>query len=70
MARDKSQRLTLVHVDDDCHRSAVVVARRLIYEKNHRVDAAAIEGLLKEYSLVPITVCLLVIILKCIVCLI
>jgi hypothetical protein len=57
MARDKTQRLTLVRFDDDRRRSAVVAARRLIYEKNYRVNAAAIEGLLKDHSLVPTTVC-------------
>jgi hypothetical protein len=57
MARDKSQRITRVRVDDAHRRNAVVAARRLIYEKNYRVDAVAIEGLLKDHSLVPTTVC-------------
>jgi hypothetical protein len=53
MARDKTQRMTLARVDDRGRQGKVVAARRLIYEKHYRVDAVAIEALLKDQSLVP-----------------
>jgi len=56
MVRDMAQRKTLARIDDDSRRGKVAVARRLIYEKQYQVDSAAVEGLLKDQSLVPTTV--------------
>jgi hypothetical protein len=57
MARDTTQRTAIVRVDNQTRRNKVYAARRLIYEKQYRVNAAAIEDLLKDESLVPTSVC-------------
>jgi hypothetical protein len=56
MARDTAQRTTIVRVDNQTRQNKVYAARRLIYEKQYRVNAAAIEGLLKDESLVATSV--------------
>jgi hypothetical protein len=56
MARDMTQRVTMARVDDNQRRSRVSGARRLIYEKNLRVNCTAVEELLQETSLVPTAV--------------
>jgi hypothetical protein len=56
MIRDMSQRVTMARVDDASRRGKVYAARRLIYEKQYRVNGAAIESLLKDQSLVPTSV--------------
>src|ERR1700738_2733005 len=57
MARDTAQRTAIVRVDNQTRQNKVYAARRLIYEKQYRVNAAAIEDLLKDESLVPTSVC-------------
>jgi hypothetical protein len=57
MVRDMSQRVTMARVDDASRQGKVYAARRLIYEKKYLVNGAAIEGLLKDQSLVPTSVC-------------
>jgi hypothetical protein len=59
MARDMTQRGTMARVDDASRQGKVYAARRLIYEKQYRINGVAIEDLLKEQSLVPTAVCLL-----------
>ena len=56
MARDKTQRVTMARVDDSSRQGKVYAARRLIYEKQYRINGAAIESLLKDQSLVPTAV--------------
>ena len=57
MARDVSQRTTLMRIDNARRRNNVATARQLIYEKNYLVNSAAVEDLLKPESLVPTSVC-------------
>ena len=57
MTRDTTQRLTMARFDNATRRNKVYAARRLIYDKQYRVNAAAIEDLLKDQSLVPTAVC-------------
>jgi hypothetical protein len=54
--RDRSARISLTRVDDNQRRSKISSARNLIYGKNYAVDSSAIQGLLKENSLVPTVV--------------
>ena len=56
MTRDMKQRITLARVDGQQRRNKVDIARKHIYEKNHLVEGAAVENLLKEESLVPTAV--------------
>src|SRR5271170_7941049 len=56
MRRDMLQRVRLLRVDDNARRSKVSATRKLIYEKNYSVNAAAVESLLKYESLVPTSV--------------
>jgi hypothetical protein len=56
MARDMAQRETMARVDDIHRRSSVNTARQLIYEKNYRVNSAAVENILRDKSLVPTAV--------------
>ena len=58
MTRDTTQWLTMARIDNATRRNKVYAARRLIYEKQYRVNATAIEDLLKDQSLVPTAVCL------------
>jgi len=58
MPQDRKQRSTLRRLDDAQRRSRVSSARALIYEKNKRVNNAAVERLLKPESLVPTSVSL------------
>ena len=53
MRRDMTQRVSLARIDDAQRQVKVTTARRLIYEKQHRINSAAIENLLKEESWVP-----------------
>ena len=56
LRRDMVQRLSLARTDDVKRRSRVDAAREAVYGKNHTVDSAAVENLLKEDSLVPTAV--------------
>ena len=56
MTRDMAQRETLARVDDVQRRFTVSTARRLIYEKNLQVNSTTVENLLRETSLVPTAV--------------
>ena len=56
LRRDMAQRLSLARTDDVKRRSRVDAAREAVYGKNHTVDSAAVENLLKEDSLVPTAV--------------
>jgi hypothetical protein len=56
MARDMTQRETMARTDDIHRRTSINTARRLIYEKNYRVNSAAVENLLRDKSLVPTAV--------------
>ena len=47
------QQETLVHDDDENRRCKVNRAREIIYEKGYAVNSWAVEGILKEQSLVP-----------------
>ena len=53
MSRDMIQRRTLARVDDINRRYKVLAARRVIYEKHYQINSAAVEGLLRDESLVP-----------------
>jgi hypothetical protein len=55
----ESQRASLVRVDDKDRRYRIATARQFIYEKQYRVNSAAVERLLQEDSLVPTSVCLI-----------
>jgi hypothetical protein len=57
MVRDRTQRVTMVRVDDGSRQGKVKTARRLIYEKHYQINGTAIENLLKDQSLVPTAVC-------------
>jgi hypothetical protein len=57
MVTDMAQRTRLARIDDNHRKIRVTTARRLIYDKQHRVNSAAVENLLKEESLVPTSVC-------------
>jgi hypothetical protein len=52
-----AQRKTLARVDDVDRRSRVETARKGVHEKNHKVDGAQMQKLLKKDSLVPTAVC-------------
>ena len=52
MARDMSQRNSMVCVDNSEQQGKVIAAQRLIYEKNLLVNSLAVEGLLQDESLV------------------
>ena len=56
MRSDMRQRTSNTRKDNACRQSKVISARRLIHEKNYSVNSAAIEGLLKDESLVPTSV--------------
>jgi hypothetical protein len=56
MVRDMTQRETMARTDDIHRRSSIDTARRLIYEKNYRVNSAAVESILRDRSLVPTAV--------------
>jgi hypothetical protein len=56
MARDMQQRENMARVDDMRRRNIVDAARRVIYEKNFRVNSAAVERMLQDASLVPTAV--------------
>jgi hypothetical protein len=56
MARDMTQRETMARTDDIHRRTSINTARQLIYEKNYRVNSAAVENLLRDKSLVPTAV--------------
>ena len=53
MQRDTTQRATLLRVDTHAQRFDIQSARQIIYESNYRVNADAVERILKEDSLVP-----------------
>jgi hypothetical protein len=57
MARDMQQRETMARVDDMRRRNLIDAARRVIYEKNFRVNSTAVENMLQDTSLVPTAVC-------------
>jgi len=57
MPRDMAQRFTMARIDNNTRQGKVTAARRLVYEKGYIVSSAAIEGLLKDESLVPTAVC-------------
>jgi hypothetical protein len=57
MIRDMTQRVTMARIDNNARQGKITAARRLIYEKDYIVNSAAIEGLLKDESLVPTAVC-------------
>jgi hypothetical protein len=56
MVRDMTRRVSLTRIDNKARQSKVIAARRLIYEKQYRIDSAAVERLLKHESLVPTAV--------------
>jgi hypothetical protein len=56
MAQDIKQRKTLACVDDEIRRRKVDPAQDLIYKKNLAVNNDRVEALLKEESLVPMSV--------------
>lgn len=56
MRSDMRQRTVNARQDDIRRQSRVISARRLIYNKNHQVTSSAVEGLLKNESLVPTSV--------------
>jgi len=57
MPRDMAQRTTMARIDNNARQGKITAARRLIYDKGYIVTSAAIEGLLKDESLVPTAVC-------------
>lgn len=57
MPLDRKQRVTLERVDDIHLRTAIVDSRRVIYDEGYTVDSMALDGMLKEQSLVPTVVC-------------
>jgi hypothetical protein len=54
--RDMSQRVSLAQDDDVHQRSRIEAARQAIYERNIKLDGAAVERLLSGDSLVPAAV--------------
>jgi hypothetical protein len=58
-ALDRKQRKTLARHDDEARRRKVNAARRIIYNENYAVDSNPVETLLKEQSLVPTSVSLI-----------
>ena len=60
MERDILQRQFLARTDTQERRDKIVAARQLIYEKNYVVNTPQVEALLKEESLVPTKVSLVV----------
>lgn len=56
MLQDMKQRVTLAWVDDDAWKHKVGVAIEIIHEKNYAIESKQVKSLLKEQSLVPITV--------------
>lgn len=58
MPRDMAQRVTMARIDDKARQGKVMSARRLIYDRGYIVTSTAIEGFLKDESLVPTAVCL------------
>lgn len=61
MPRDRKQRITLARVDDARRQSSVTAARRIIYDKQYPVNSAAVEALLRDESLTPNIVRLIII---------
>jgi hypothetical protein len=57
MIRDMMQWVAMARIDNNARQGKIKAARRLIYEKDYIVTSAAIEGLLKDESLVPTAVC-------------
>jgi len=55
-ARDMQQRETMARVDNMQRRNLVDAARRVIYEKNFRVNSAGVKNMLQDTSLVPTAV--------------
>ncbi|KIM67436.1 hypothetical protein SCLCIDRAFT_46324, partial [Scleroderma citrinum Foug A] len=53
MSRDKTERVTLAHVDDCVRQSKIQSARTHIYDFTLGVTSTAVESLLKDQSLVP-----------------
>ena len=53
---DMRRRQLLAHTDDDNRQNKVLRARELIFERNYAVNTPQIEKLLRDQSLVPITV--------------
>lgn len=51
--RDKSQRISIARVDNQCYRAKISSARDLIYIKNRAVDSVPVQRFLKQQSLVP-----------------
>jgi len=47
----------MARIDNNARQGKITAARRLIYDKGYIVTSAAIEGLLKDESLVPTAVC-------------
>ena len=53
MPRDINQHLTLAQVDGIRQQGAVIVARRIIYNKHYPINSAAVEALLEDELLTP-----------------
>lgn len=53
MVTDIQRRATLARVDDRSRQNLVLAARKLIYEEHHQVNSTPVENILKETSLVP-----------------
>ena len=65
MKLNMKQRKSRARVDDAHRQCIVAAARRIIYEKNYAVNSEAVENLLKEESLVPISVSGNVLVVSC-----
>lgn len=59
MARDMRQRETMAREDNIRRRNLIDAARKVIYERNFRVNSAGVEKMLRDMSLVPTVVCFL-----------
>lgn len=58
MKNDMKQRARIARTDDDTRKTKVSLARSIIYKRNYAVNSKPVEVLLKEDSLVPISVML------------
>lgn len=57
-ATDMHQRKSLLRVDNSHRRDKIIVARRVIYEKQYQVNSKAVEWMLQTESWVPNVVCI------------
>ena len=60
MVLDMKQRKMLARVDDEARKRKVDIAREIIYQKNYAVNSKAVEAFLKEQSLVPTSVSMVI----------